>query len=100
MSLPWHNDNKVHDVPGVPQIRVWVEDEAHGNDLGAHLHGEDPEEVGLQLVLENKMFSFTYLWYFEVWSLPIDGILFPDFIRQTNLDLRQNDESFNLCSGP
>ena len=31
---------------------------------------------------------------------PIDGILFPDFIRQTNLDLRQNDESFNLCSGP
>ena len=59
MTLPRHNDNKVHDVPGVPQVRVWVEDEAHGNDLGAHLHGEDPEEVGLQLVLENKMFSFT-----------------------------------------
>ena len=77
MTLPWHNDNKVHDVPGVPQVRVWVEDEAHGNDLGAHLHGEDPEEVGLQLVLENKMFSFTYLWYFEVWSLRLMAFYFP-----------------------
>ena len=56
INLPRHNDNKVHDVPGIPQIRVRVEDEAHGNDLGAHLHGEDPEEVGLQLVLEDCQF--------------------------------------------
>ena len=56
IKLPRHNDNKVHDVPGIPQIRVRVEDEAHGNDLGAHLHGEDPEEVGLQLILEHCQF--------------------------------------------
>ena len=59
-SLPRHNHNKVHDVPGISEVRVRMEDEAHGHDLGAHLHGEDPEEVGLQLVLGSKKYYIVY----------------------------------------
>ena len=49
---PGHDHNEVHDVPCVPEVGVRVEDEAHGHDLGDHLHGEDAHEVRLQLLLQ------------------------------------------------
>lgn len=48
--VPRYNHNKVHDVPHVAEVGVLVEDEAHCDDLGAHLHSEDPHEDGLQLL--------------------------------------------------
>ena len=48
--VPRYNHNKVHDVPHVAEVGVLVEDEAHRDDLGAHLHSEDPHEDGLQLL--------------------------------------------------
>jgi hypothetical protein len=49
-NSPRNDDNEVHDVPGVPQVGVGVEHEAHGDNLGAHLHSEDAHEDWLQLL--------------------------------------------------
>ena len=50
--LPWHNDDEVHDVPEVPHVAVLVQDEAQGQDFGAHFDREDDHEDGLQLLLK------------------------------------------------
>ena len=49
-NSPRDHHHKVHDIPHVPEVAVLVQDEAHGDDLGAHLHGEDPHEDWLQLL--------------------------------------------------
>ena len=38
-------------TPTIPEIGVWVHDESHGQDLGAHLHSVDTREDGLQFLL-------------------------------------------------
>ena len=38
-------------TPTLPEIGVWVHDEAHGQDFGAHLHCVDTGEDGLQFLL-------------------------------------------------
>ena len=48
---PWDHHDEIHDVPGVPEIGVRVEDETHGDNLGAHLHCEDSHEVRLEFLL-------------------------------------------------
>ncbi len=67
-DLPRDDNHKVHDVPGVSEVGVGVEDEAHGDDLGAHLHREDAHEDRLQLLqlTERQRFrkrpnSWTYI---------------------------------------
>ena len=50
---PRDDDDKVHDVPEVPHVAVGVEDEAEGQDLGAHLDREDHHEDGLQVFLQS-----------------------------------------------
>ena len=50
-QLPRHNDDKVHDVPRIPEVAVLVEDEAVGQDLYDHLQGEDAHEPRLELLL-------------------------------------------------
>ena len=42
--------DEIHDVPGIPQVRVRVEDKTHRDNLGAHLDSEDSHEVRLQLL--------------------------------------------------
>ena len=51
-SLPGRDDKEVHDVPHVPHVAVFVEDEAHREDPGAHLDREDDHEDGLELLLQ------------------------------------------------
>ena len=38
----------------VPEVGVRVQDEAHGQDLGAHLHSVDTCEDWLQLLLHRR----------------------------------------------
>ena len=63
---PGDYDNEVHDVPGVPQVGVRVKDEAHGHDLGAHLHSEDTHEVGLQLLQLQGQDGLVTIWKMSV----------------------------------
>ena len=35
----------------IPEVGVWVHDEPHGQDFGAHLHCVDTREDGLQFLL-------------------------------------------------
>ena len=51
-SLPGRDDKEVHDVPHVPHVAVFVEDEAHREDPRAHLHREYDHEDGLELLLQ------------------------------------------------
>ena len=57
--VPRYHNNKIHDVPHVPQVGVLVENESHRHYLGAHLHSEDSEEVRLQFVLKSRKFYFV-----------------------------------------
>ena len=67
LFLPRDDDNKVHDVPGVPEVGVRMEDEAHGHDLGDHLHGEDAHEVRLQLLLQHPHVSRVVAFLLRPW---------------------------------
>ena len=49
---PRYDDDEVHDVPRIPQVTPLVTDEAVGQDLDRHLHGEDAHEHGLELLLQ------------------------------------------------
>ncbi len=51
---PSDHDNEIHDVPGVSQVAVAVEDEAQGQDLQGRLHREDGQEVGFGLLLSTE----------------------------------------------
>ena len=50
--LPCDNDDKVHDVPHVPEVAAGMEHEALGQNLQAGLNREDAQEVGLGGFLE------------------------------------------------
>ena len=52
--LPRCHHEEVHEVPGVPHVASLVEHEAEGEDLGAHLRGEDHHEDNLQLLLKER----------------------------------------------
>ena len=41
LNVPRYHDNKIHDVPHVPEVGVLVENESHRHYLGAHLDCED-----------------------------------------------------------
>ena len=64
-SLPGRDDKEVHDVPHVPHVAVFVEDEAHREDPGAHLDREDDHEDGLELLLQcdkhDRQMGFMYV---------------------------------------
>lgn len=49
-NLPRHNDHKVHDIPHVAKIRVFMKNESHGNDFGAHFHSKDNHKDYLKLL--------------------------------------------------
>ena len=48
---PAEHHDEVHDVPAVPQVGPLVEHEAQRQQLDARLEAEDPDEVGLRLLL-------------------------------------------------
>ena len=48
---PAEHHNEVHNVPAVPQVGALVEHEAQRQQLDARLEAEDPNEVGLRLLL-------------------------------------------------
>ena len=48
---PGDDDDKVHDVPHVPEVAARVEHEALRQDLEARLHSEDAQEVRLGRLL-------------------------------------------------
>ncbi|TNN64930.1 hypothetical protein EYF80_024814 [Liparis tanakae] len=50
-NSPAEHHDEVHDVPAVPQVGAFVEDEAQGHQLDARLEAEGPDEVGLRLLL-------------------------------------------------
>ena len=62
---PGDDDDKVHDVPHVPEVAARVEHEALRQDLEARLHSEDAQEVRLGRLLHQKKafileLSFVY----------------------------------------
>lgn len=48
---PAEYDYEVHDVPAVPQVRAFMENETKGQQLDPRLETEDPDEVRLCLLL-------------------------------------------------
>ena len=60
-NSPRDDDDKVHDVPHVPEVAARVEHEALRQDLEARLHREDAQEVGLGRLLRQREHLLTKL---------------------------------------
>ena len=61
LYTPRSDDDKIHDVPEVPEVAALVQHEPHGQDLGQHLRREDHHEHRLQLVLQSVEMVFIKL---------------------------------------
>ena len=48
---PAEDHDEVHDIPAVAQVRALVENEPQSHDLNPSLKAENPDEVGLCLLL-------------------------------------------------
>ena len=57
LYVPRDHNNKIHDIPHVPEVGVLVENESHSHYLGAHLDSED----SLQYHNLNALKSFLFL---------------------------------------
>ena len=51
VRLVVHIYSSLIQTPTIPKVGVWVHDESHGQDFGAHLHCVDTREDGLQFLL-------------------------------------------------
>lgn len=52
--LPAQDDNEVHDVPAVPQVRAFVEYKSQSNDFYSSLKAKHSYEVGLCFFLKKR----------------------------------------------
>ena len=50
----WCDDDKVHDVPQIPHVRIFVQDESQSKNFGAHLYGEDNHEYRFEVLLQSE----------------------------------------------
>lgn len=66
LDSPTEDNNEVHDVPPIPEVRTFMKHKAQSDDFYSCLKTEHPYEVGLCLLLLVKRKRNFFLVYTEL----------------------------------